>query len=607
MNKGSFTKNNVIRAIVIIGVIIIPLMYSFFYLSAFWDPYSRLDTLPVALVNNDTGATINSKDRNLGKEMCDKLEEDGTLKFIMTDEADAKKGTYGKKYYAMIVIPENFSSNVASASEPEKHTAVITFSPNEKKNYLAGQILSKAVLKIESSTRETVTKELVQTLADQINGVPSQMTELQDGLNTLSDGADKLATGSNDLKTGTSEFATKFDQYSQGVAGVQSGAKQVNDGANTLSAGSKQLNDGITSYTAGVDSLIGNVKSTSDFLSSYVKAHPEVMKDPTFAAFLQKMSDPNNAKSIAALQSAGTQLKAASSQISTGSANLATGSKTLSDGTATLNGATAQLDTAANKIATGAKTLSDGTVTLKDGVNTAKTGVTNSINDANKQLSALDGLSDFASKPVEFKSDVIHPIPNYGTYFSPYFMSLSLWVGALIIFFGIYLDADGRFAILSRNSTNRVARSFIYLLIGFAQAIVLGIVIVAGLGLDVKHLGLFFLSVCLVSMVFISIVQFCLVHLGDLGKFFAIALLILQLTSCGGTFPMETVPKFFNILFPFMPMTYSVALFKDTISGTITSDFWINVVVLSAILVAFFLATVLWSHKKKERANLANA
>ena len=70
---------------------------------------------------------------------------------------------------------------------------------------------------------------------------------------------------------------------------------------------------------------------------------------------------------------------------------------------------------------------------------------------------------------------------------------------------------------------------------------------------------------------------------------------------------METVPKFFNILFPFMPMTYSVALFKDTISGTITSDFWINVVVLSAILVAFFLATVLWSHKKKERANLANA
>lgn len=76
----------------ILGVIIIPLMYSFFYLDAFWDPYSRLDTLPVAVVNEDRGATIDGKSRNLGKEMWDELEKDGTLKFVLTDEADAVKG-----------------------------------------------------------------------------------------------------------------------------------------------------------------------------------------------------------------------------------------------------------------------------------------------------------------------------------------------------------------------------------------------------------------------------------------------------------------------------------------------------------------------------------
>ena len=326
------------------------------------------------------------------------------------------------------------------------------------------------------------------------------------------------------------------------------------------------------------------------------------MKDPTFAAFIQKMSSPDNAKSIAALQSAGTQLKTASAQISAGASGLAAGSEDLSGGINKISDASTQLNTAANHIAAGASTLNDGAKELNDGITTAKTGVDNSIEDANQQITALDGLGDFASKSVEFKTETINPISNYGTYFAPYFMSLSLWVGALIIFFGIYFDADQRFAILARNSSNKVARSFIYLLLGSAQAIILGIILIAGLGLDVKNAGLYFVSVCLVSLVFIAIVQFFIVHLGDIGKFVSLALLILQLTSCGGTFPMETVPKFFNILYPFMPMTYSVALFKDTISGSITSDYWFNFTILAIFLVVFFVATVLLSIFRKQKA-----
>ena len=604
MTKKIFKKSNVIKAVLLIGVIVIPLMYSFFYLSAFWDPYSRLDTLPVAVVNNDKGTTINSKDRNLGSEICDKLKTSGSMKFVFTDSADAKSGTEGKDYYAMIVIPEDFSSNVASASTTDKHTAIITFSPNEKKNYLASQILSRVIIQIEESTRTAVTKEIVQTLADQINGVPTQMVSLQDGLKQLSDGSITLNTGIGSLKTGTSTFATSFNTYAQGVNALQTGIAKVNDGATSLSAGANKLNAGIISYTAGVDSLIKSASDTSAFLASYVHAHPELMNDPTFAGFIQKMSAPANAQSILALSTASTDIKAGASQVATGSSNLSTGSTALTDGVTKINTATAQLNTAATKISTGASDLSDGATKLDGGITQAKQGVDDSIKNANQQLSALDGLSDFASKPVEIKTAVINPIPNYGTYFAPYFLSLSLWVGALIIFFGIYYDVESRIAILSRNSTRKVARSLIYLLIGFTQALVLGVVLIAVLGLDVKNVGLYLMSTCLVSLVFISIVQFCIVHLADAGKFVALALLILQLTSCGGTFPMQTVPKFFNILYPFMPMTYSVTVFKDTITGNITSDFWGSVGILCAILVAFFAATILLSlHKKKNRAN----
>ena len=96
-------------------------------------------------------------------------------------------------------------------------------------------------------------------------------------------------------------------------------------------------------------------------------------------------------------------------------------------------------------------------------------------------------------------------------------------------------------------------------------------------------------------MVFIAIVQLLIVFLKDVGKFLAIALLILQLTSCGGTFPMETVPKFFNILYPFMPMTYSVGLFKDTISGTGAIGLDRNSLVLIGILVVTMALTVLFT------------
>jgi len=104
----------IIKAAVIIGVLIIPLMYSYFYLSAFWDPYSRLQDVSVAVVNLDNGAKINGKDRNVGKEICDNLEEDGSLDFHFVSEADAKDGLMNDKYYAEVLIPADLTDSIST-------------------------------------------------------------------------------------------------------------------------------------------------------------------------------------------------------------------------------------------------------------------------------------------------------------------------------------------------------------------------------------------------------------------------------------------------------------------------------------------------------------
>ena len=223
----------------------------------------------------------------------------------------------------------------------------------------------------------------------------------------------------------------------------------------------------------------------------------------------------------------------------------------------------------------------------------------------NDQLKALDGLADYSEEPVSTDTQHVQPVDNYGSAFAPYFMSLSMWVGGLMIFFGIYLDYQKKIRILSKDSDHVVLRAFVFMLLGLLQAVLLAFVIHHALGIKVANLGMLYLSCCLVSLTFISIIQFCLVHLGDAGKFVALLLLILQLTSCAGTFPIETCPTFFQKLYPFMPMTYSVRLFKEALAGTWNGSVTKDVLILVAIMVVFTLATTLLSayrdrHKIKE-------
>ena len=195
----------IIKAAVIIGVLIIPLMYSYFYLSAFWDPYSRLQDVSVAVVNLDQGAKINGKDRNVGKEICDNLEEDGSLDFHFVSEADAKDGLMNDKYYAEVLIPADLTDSISTASKnTKKQHAQIQYVANQKRNYLASQILESGMMPtIKETVNGAVNKEITATLTDKLYSVPDALEILKDGLQQLSDGAGSVKNGTQQLSTAT--------------------------------------------------------------------------------------------------------------------------------------------------------------------------------------------------------------------------------------------------------------------------------------------------------------------------------------------------------------------------------------------------------------------
>jgi putative membrane protein len=404
------------------------------------------------------------------------------------------------------------------------------------------------------------------TISALVAGLTSK--ENQASLKSLSEASTNLKTASGQIYAG----ASKLSDGTANVTELKAGISQLKDGLQTAKNGSSALSDGAKTLSSSMN----KINTATSSLSSAS----------------EKLS-----KGASSLNSGLNSLQSGTSKLYTGAGSLFDGVTTLDDGANKLKDGTVTL-------ANGTSDLDDGANKIKDGLQTAKDGVDESITDANDQLKALDGLDKYAENPVEVTTDTYAPVPNYGTAFAPYFMSLSLWVGGLMIFFGIYLDADGKFKVLSRNSDNKLVRTLIYLLIGVAQAFILAFVLLVVLGLEVNHLPMFLGSCILVSLVFISIIQFLLIFLKDIGKFVALLLLILQLTSCGGTFPMETVPKLFNVLYPFMPMTYSVGLFKESISGVGSSSLaWHNAVILLITFAVVIGVTLLFTAGKKVKEN----
>ena len=140
--------------IVIIAVVCIPIMYSFFYLKSYWDPYGKLKNMTIAMVNLDEG----QDGENLGQEFVDSLIEKDVVNIKQVDQDEAERGLIEEDYFAVITIPKTFTEYLNSANSTDKHVATITYSPNQKYNYLASQIINKIVTAAETTLESEVSE-----------------------------------------------------------------------------------------------------------------------------------------------------------------------------------------------------------------------------------------------------------------------------------------------------------------------------------------------------------------------------------------------------------------------------------------------------------------
>lgn len=136
-------SRNWVAAILIGGLVFLPSLYAWLNIYASWDPYSKTDQLPVAIVNEDVGAKVQGQRLNVGNELIDTLKNNQDMKWSFTSRKIAmEKVEYGD-YFAVIIIPKNFSERLASVVSDNPQKADIEYYVNEKINSIAPKITEK--------------------------------------------------------------------------------------------------------------------------------------------------------------------------------------------------------------------------------------------------------------------------------------------------------------------------------------------------------------------------------------------------------------------------------------------------------------------------------
>lgn len=178
-NDFRVIRQNTMTGIMVFGLVLIPLLFTCFNVLASWEPFENTEKLKIAVASNDRGhrTDIGAIDVNLGNEVLSKLSRNHEIDWQITDSEDAIDGTKSGDYYAAIVLPENFSTELMTFYVRGTKAPKLTLYTNEKKNALSSIITSKGA----SGVIQEIDKNFTQVVASVGLGV---ITSLDEYLNT---------------------------------------------------------------------------------------------------------------------------------------------------------------------------------------------------------------------------------------------------------------------------------------------------------------------------------------------------------------------------------------------------------------------------------------
>ena len=178
---------NPVALVITIGVCVIPSLYAWYNIVANWDPYGNTANIKVAVANNDQGTSNEYVgELNAGDETVSKLKENDQLGWVFTDADAAVEGVKSGEYYAAIIIPDDFSTNLTSMLTGTFTQPQLEYYCNEKKNAIAPKVTDTGAQTVEEQINETFVATVSETLVEKIQNaagdLDAQGAETQGGI-----------------------------------------------------------------------------------------------------------------------------------------------------------------------------------------------------------------------------------------------------------------------------------------------------------------------------------------------------------------------------------------------------------------------------------------
>ena len=481
-----------------------------------------------------------------------------------------------------------------------------------------------------------------QTYVGGVKQLAVNQQSLTGGLAQLSDGSRKLQAGlgqlSNNLPT-----ESQLSQLSDGMKQLQSGINQLNASvrnpspvllsqqnkvettaqtlaqtiqdsrSDLLTAGGTLRALGTQAAASGSESTTISLSQISNISQAFTKIQTIIAQTGTLREDLQALKQQLSAQQtqlqvgVSALNNGVNQLAPNATAAFNGYNSVRFANNQLLAGSASLTNGLSEAKSGSQKLANGASLLESRSGALIDGTSQLTSGadtLANKLADASNRIKIQPtGATTQQQIANPVKSEMIEKgnVPNYGYALSPYVLSLSLFVGAIVL--NVIYPIRKTFS--EQESAIRwwLSKASVAGVAAFMQATILMLVMVFFLGLTPEHPAHFIGAIYLTSFAYMSIVSLLVIVLDNPGRFLAMVLLVLQLGSSEGTFPIQTANGFFQAINPLVPMTYSIRALRQAISGGLDNAFYGGSmwVLVGFLLVANLLTIGFFAYRGKRK------
>lgn len=685
---------NIFALIIAIGLCIIPSLYAWFNIYSNWDPYANTDSIKIAVYSEDTGFDMDGEYQNMGNSIIDNLKENDKLGWTFTKDMESTiDGVKSGKYYAAIVIGDNFSRSMINFLNDNMETPSVTYYENAKKNAIASKITQSGKSTLQETINETFIETVVVTILNSTDAASLTKT------NVLSDISDKLTDISNNLSeynASISMFNASNDSLSDTLKKTDAlvSDMQSNMSEENIEASKNTANNAIDAYTANISAsltrltdintkLTGKIETLRGKIADYKNNHTLVTKldiikqlgelnslmnevinannefNNSLKPILEHFKDidnDNGGNNQFLYDSLISSLDLMPALLKTAAQNITTFTQWYTDSKADpaniftyMDDALVQCENSINSLnsiltssindsvgksgelfKTSISSIYDSLVSASDSLSAISTiingvdstlssvnftldtmgeligNVQNTLDKANTELAALkdDGkyelmqklldkdsseYGEFFSSPVKVTTENVYEAVNYGTAVAPFYTTLALWVGGLLLTALIKTSPDDSEEFKNATLTQKYfGRYLIFWLMGQIQAVITVLGDIYLLKIYCVHPGIFMLTASIVSFAFTLLIYTLTLSFGDVGKALAVVLVVIQIAGSSGTYPIELLPSFFRNVYIYFPFPYAINAIRECVSGFYRYDYFI----LMGQLMLFVIGTL---------------